>query len=438
MTTDDELKHKYIKVLEDNNAMSLEVTTVGDQLAKAAMVMANAAEYAEALRAEAEVLQDQLAKAGGIKSLERRFKLEAENRTLRSEVAALRASLPSAGDDGAPKRSHRNANPATPAGTLTAASSSASIAPVASKGSSAASMSPKPSAPKRVKLDISRITADVYEQEIDKHVVRAGSGPSRKVSCLYCNGSINTAPGTGRREWRRHMRICNVCPLAVKALFAVTEKNSVSSPVVKPATPVLGVSASSFYSVASAHAGELSARADVDSSVATPATEGEAFEEGHESKPLISEPYRENSGEETAKPVFVKPMARKQLGFKQFTSTALPRHSIAAAGHHDAASASYTDLKPYPVEPSPTLIDGTPNTEGYRAWSDVIRFQIPSYPIVKATGLKATSFKRLHRMPELKVLPYGASPIDKYAHFAIPESMQHEFLLHVLGRDKKV
>ncbi|KAJ3392590.1 hypothetical protein HDU84_003839 [Entophlyctis sp. JEL0112] len=86
-------------------------------------------------------------------------------------------------------------------------------------------------------------------------------------------------------------------------------------------------------------------------------------------------------------------------------------------------------LAPFPCPPEPYLPTGERNTEGWRAWTDVIRYQRPNVGVEAKTGIAVTKFKRLHGVAEVRMYP-RTSVRRTHSNMcsAIPERLFLEFL----------
>ncbi|KAI8828995.1 hypothetical protein BJ741DRAFT_624713 [Chytriomyces cf. hyalinus JEL632] len=435
------MKHKQIELEQ-------EIGHVEDETARARESLAAAVALASQLREQVAELRTRVGTDVGSEGqgAQKLAVLQAENAGLVQEVAALRASLETG--TGGPKRSIRlvlNPNPNVHMDESAESSSSETVN-------------------KKQRSDAHGTTVSGDDDDaIDSHVVRTGSGSSRKVNCVHCDGFIKTAPGCGRREWRRHMRVCTKAPAEVKKQFAtdkssnsrrstndsqeiaplVIRRNPAGFAVVKDdgsngdstmkenaATHGESVSATSFPSKVTYHHcwryfqrfSKLFQPDGLDQSPRVTARLNTAGSHQN-SFPDVSAAgvnSRHVSGDKSS--AFSSP---------KVANLKMPKSPLFQEVH----DIQFTALKPYDHEPPPFLHDGAPNTEGYRSWSDVIKYQIPTLQVFKATGLKVTSFKRLHKMPEIKVSPHGTIR-EKHMAFGIPENMQAAFVLHVLGRDK--
>ncbi|TPX71657.1 hypothetical protein CcCBS67573_g06074 [Chytriomyces confervae] len=410
------MKHKQIELEQ-------EIGHVEDETARARESLAAAVALASQLREQVAELRTRVGTDVGSEGqgTQKLAALQAENAGLVQEVAALRASLETGSG---PKRSIRlvlNPNPNVNMDESAESSSSETVN-------------------KKQRSDAHATTVSGDDDDaIDSHVVRTGSGSSRKVNCVHCDGFIKTAPGCGRREWRRHMRVCTKAPAEVKKQFA-TDKSSNSrrstndsqeiAPLVIRRNPAGfavvkddGSNGDSTMKENAATHGDSASAASFPSKSPRITARLNTAGSHQNSVPDVGAPVvnsRHVSGDKSS--AYSSP---------KVANLKMPKSPLFQEVH----DIQFTALKPYDHEPPPFLHDGTPNTEGYRSWSDVIKYQIPTLQVFKATGLKVTSFKRLHKMPEIKVSPHGTIR-EKHMAFGIPENMQAAFVLHVLGRDK--
>ncbi|KAJ3263831.1 hypothetical protein HDU77_009855 [Chytriomyces hyalinus] len=361
------MKHKQIELEQ-------EIGHVEDETARARESLAAAVALASQLREQVAELRTRVGTDVGSEGqgTQKLAALQAENAGLVQEVAALRASLETGSG---PKRSIRlvlNPNPNVNMDESAESSSSETVN-------------------KKQRSDAHATTVSGDDDDaIDSHVVRTGSGSSRKVNCVHCDGFIKTAPGN-------------------PAGFAVVKddgSNGDSTMKENAAAHGESASAASFPSKSPRITARLNTAGSHQNSVPDVGA------------PVVNS--RHVSGDKSS--AYSSP---------KVANLKMPKSPLFQEVH----DIQFTALKPYDHEPPPFLHDGTPNTEGYRSWSDVIKYQIPTLQVFKATGLKVTSFKRLHKMPEIKVSPHGTIR-EKHMAFGIPENMQAAFVLHVLGRDK--
>ncbi|KAJ3062598.1 hypothetical protein HDU98_001527 [Podochytrium sp. JEL0797] len=215
---------------------------------------------------------------------------------------------------------------------------------------------------------------------INAHVKKTGIGLNRKITCIHCSSLI---PSNNKTKWIRHLIVCPRASESTKRPFWAHEPTS-SHPNT-PSTPAPATT----------------------TAAATVAEQQPNFpsHSPNPSKPL----------ETVAAPTPLAP-------------TNPPIEPTPAVDTTPALDATPTALF-YPIEPHTHLSDGTPNTDRWRAWSDVIRFQLPDYKIVPATGVRVTKFKRAHRIAEYRLLPQaGNKKHHSSVTFGIPERLHVAFL----------
>ncbi|KAI9334414.1 hypothetical protein BDR26DRAFT_897972 [Obelidium mucronatum] len=280
---------------------------------------------------------------------------------------------------------------------------------------------------------------------VDDHVKKEGSGRQRVITCLYCENVITSR---NRSRWERHIRTCHKTPKNVKALF----------------DPNLDAPDSSEEEDEALAAGgeELAVGS------------GEQRDaQGYslwDLKELINE-HVMKTGMGTARKVFCGyckvliasnnklkwmrhlnqcqhcPAAVKQIfqsigGGPTLNSTSASQAEVVSASNLGnstpvepasvvpiTSSANIYPKLEYPVEPHEFLADGTPNTERWRAWTDVIRFQIPTFSIIPASGVRVTKFKRRHNVAEHRLIPQaGTKQHHSSVTFGLPERLHFQFL----------
>ncbi|KAJ3125531.1 hypothetical protein HK100_010745 [Physocladia obscura] len=96
-------------------------------------------------------------------------------------------------------------------------------------------------------------------------------------------------------------------------------------------------------------------------------------------------------------------------------------------------------LKPYPTSPPLLLADSTPNTQNFRAWTEILAVQMPHIKIDATAKKRAEKFRREHSL-DVKVRSNnsnanggsGPGTGGRLPSSAIPESLVKEFLV-VMG-----
>ncbi|KAI8620957.1 hypothetical protein BC830DRAFT_1096502 [Chytriomyces sp. MP71] len=85
----------------------------------------------------------------------------------------------------------------------------------------------------------------------------------------------------------------------------------------------------------------------------------------------------------------------------------------------------------FPTPCPPLLQNGVPNTQQYRAWTDIIRTRHPTFQRASPQMCKyARYFIQSNRLPVLCLVPASSLRIGK-ATFSIPASMYHPFLMYM-------
>ncbi|KAJ3093708.1 hypothetical protein HK100_006444 [Physocladia obscura] len=88
-------------------------------------------------------------------------------------------------------------------------------------------------------------------------------------------------------------------------------------------------------------------------------------------------------------------------------------------------------LAEYPCAAETHFWNGEENSEKWRAWIDVLRYQLPNLRILPKTGIAVTKFKRMHKLGEIRMFS-RSKPNVKCHHSnmfsAIPEHLHLSFL----------
>ncbi|KAJ3023374.1 UNVERIFIED_CONTAM: hypothetical protein HDU68_008640 [Siphonaria sp. JEL0065] len=215
---------------------------------------------------------------------------------------------------------------------------------------------------------------------INDHVLKTGMGIGRKVYCNHCKQLI---PSNNKLKWMRHMNACQHCPSTVKMTFGKVSLSSGSMMSMGAAAPQKGSMPTG--------AGSTTTATTASTTVTTTSTARRPL-----ARTVVPEP--------TAKP-------------------AAPIPPVI-----DTSANIYPKLE-YPIEPHEFLADGSPNVERWRAWTDILRFQIPEFQIIPATGVRVTKFKRRHGVTEQRLVPqFGSKQHHSSVTFGIPERLHFQFL----------
>ncbi|ORY37481.1 hypothetical protein BCR33DRAFT_854760 [Rhizoclosmatium globosum] len=224
---------------------------------------------------------------------------------------------------------------------------------------------------------------------INHHVKKTGVGIGRKIYCNHCNMII---PSNNKAKWMQHIMKCEKASAAVKSIFD-PNRGSSSSPKVfaKPSSVSKNRESSSSRRTSGALKSPI----------------------GRQQRPS-EDPSNSNSKSTSS--------ASKNVSTKSVSPPPPPPLPVPP---YDPSTFPLT----YPCEPHPLLPDGTANTERWRAWCDVLRFQIPGIEIIPATGVRVTKFKRLHAVREYRLIPQSnARQHHSSVTYAIPERLHIAFL----------
>ncbi|KAI8610086.1 hypothetical protein BC830DRAFT_1172995 [Chytriomyces sp. MP71] len=295
--------------------------------------------------------------------------------------------------------------------------------------------------------------------DIGTHVLKLGTGSGRVIRCKYCPFKI---PSNNKSYWARHVGHCTSSPTSIKlALRPPSDWAGLSNQLtswmntevcnyvtIKPADPATGAKKSAVCNycqkqIASdkkidwvQHMAHCSiAPQDVHvlfdvrglaltESMPPPQMKAESLTP---SSPALDESAVSNKAHSmtpAGSPINAEPeQAAAQV------NASVPLKELT---QNETSNNPRPDLAPYPTPAPPVLPDGSPNTLNWRAWSDVIKYQRPSYMITNMTGLKMTTFKKLAKFREIRLPPDGRN--GKSACAALPEHLHSVFLDHVDGK----
>ncbi|KAJ3115445.1 hypothetical protein HK100_001350 [Physocladia obscura] len=207
-----------------------------------------------------------------------------------------------------------------------------------------------------------------WNESIDSHVTKRGLGLKRVIICNYCNNEIMS---NHKVKWQRHMVDCTFVPTSIQQIFLANVGNSSPAPTAKIINGI-------------------NSNADM--------------------------PVRPNSS-------LSKELA--PVNSNKWDSTA---HTFVPRANEGAVNGV---LAEYPCPPDEFLPNGQPNTEGWRAWVDVMRYQLPNFKIEAKTGINVTKFKRLHGLAEIRMMPRSKFSVRlQHSNLcsAIPEKLHAQFL----------
>ncbi|KAJ3226084.1 hypothetical protein HDU81_007474, partial [Chytriomyces hyalinus] len=311
---------------------------------------------------------------------------------------------------------------------------------------------------------------------IDDHVVKTGSGTLRVIQCMYCSQSIG---GDHRARWVKHVGTCIFAPESVRFLFSLD---------LIPNSEVAGKSETANETISAGGAREADNHVVIteawdpndriiDQHVLKQGVGASRVVLcGYCSERIRSKERKMRTRHEVACPT-VPESVRDMLGGLSNVATHVAvdaelethsekRHSMSdlkstpssgtlandectpqpkkapdSASKAPVETVSVTDLpplRPYPTEPQKKLSDGSENKLRFRAWMDIVRYQIPGHVIVNATGLKMTTFKKMYTFKEVRIVPETSTSKFSNGCYAIPEYLQQAFMAHFKGDPRYV
>ncbi|KAJ3208231.1 hypothetical protein HDU82_002770 [Entophlyctis luteolus] len=283
---------------------------------------------------------------------------------------------------------------------------------------------------------------------IDMFVIKTGSGPSRVIRCSFCRNEILSKH---RPRWERHVSNCASAPKSVQALFSGVDNLTSAAPFAEVSPP-----ASFTPPTTASHAANFSLTQMSNMDL------GELInfhveKNGIGAKRVITciycrssiESYHKKKWQQHVATCEHAPEAVQQLFVSALPPPRANAMELTASGYmaqaQDAGDGVITEhnhyvpptnaraehgvLAPFPCPPEPTLPSGQANTEGWRAWTDIIRYQRPDVVIEAKTGINVTKFKRLHGLAEIRMYPRtSARRTHSNMCSAIPERLVREFL----------
>ncbi|KAJ3349568.1 hypothetical protein HDU83_000407 [Entophlyctis luteolus] len=299
---------------------------------------------------------------------------------------------------------------------------------------------------------------------IDAFVTKSGTGESRVVTCNYCRSRIFSKH---RPRWEKHIALCLSAPKSIRLQFGGAELGQVA-----PATNTVAVAADCSIDAAVVEQQQqqapLASAADITDiphgslgindlinqhvekhgvgprRVVTCIYCRRAVESDHKKKWQQHVATCQRAPREVQLTFSVALVRKTSAASTTYASdasiTPAPAHTstqgaeaITDANHYipatKSAKAENGILAPYPCPPEPVLPNGQPNTEGWRAWTDIVRYQRPDVVIEAKTGINVTKFKRQHNLAEIRMYPRtSARRTHSSMCSAIPERLTLEFL----------
>ncbi|KAJ3377508.1 hypothetical protein HDU84_008571 [Entophlyctis sp. JEL0112] len=290
---------------------------------------------------------------------------------------------------------------------------------------------------------------------IDVFVIKTGSGPSRVIRCSFCRNEILSKH---RPRWERHVANCASAPKSVQAAFSGADNRTATSaePFAEMSPPASFTPPSAASTAAAPHANALSL-AHMSNMDLGELINFHVEKNGIGAKRVITciycrcsiESYHKKKWQQHVATCEHAPEAVRELFVRALPPPRTSAIDLATSGilsqSQDAVDGIITEhnhyvpptnaraengiLVPFPCPPEPTLPSGQPNTEGWRAWTDIIRYQRPDVVIEAKTGINVTKFKRLHGLAEIRMYPRtSARRTHSNMCSAIPDRLVREFL----------
>ncbi|KAJ3086746.1 hypothetical protein HK100_008602 [Physocladia obscura] len=253
---------------------------------------------------------------------------------------------------------------------------------------------------------------ETLREAIEAHVIKTGQGIRRLVQCKYCESSISSNYKT---RWQKHVANCEYAPeWARQMFFQAAAAQQTTSPNSSGAGGANGIEDDKYP------------RAAVNSA----SDRFDAVSQENEDTTLLSTKVEADNYDECG----VVSAGGSGGGGGDGVVTPEYKRIIYDGSFYVAPTGGRSvngELAKYPCPPEPILVynGNKPNTEGWRAWMDVMRYQRPNFHIENKTGVRVTKFKRAHNLAPIKMMP-RSNPKQYHSNLcsAIPERLHLEFL----------
>ncbi|KAJ3023373.1 UNVERIFIED_CONTAM: hypothetical protein HDU68_008639 [Siphonaria sp. JEL0065] len=294
--------------------------------------------------------------------------------------------------------------------------------------------------------------------EIGDHMRKEGTGSLRRIYCGYCDLLIRDEH---RAKWTIHVRGCGDAPTSVRRLFggsgdddeggsgggaAGEEGEDDEEEEVGAVEEVGGVQ--SLEGVDLMDLGEESDFSDCEEFIQMKRENTDYSEEEEKEEDEVLE--GESAGESgTVKRKLIEANTTGGVKLTGATCNHCQYHigtrstrkcishfvecpnTPAEVLKHFGPMVNQIELIPFPAPAPVTFADGSPNTEGYRSWKDVLKIQRPDLEQRQATGLFTTSFRRKHHIPDVRMKSYLCGEGAPGNSYAIPERLFAAFVAQV-------